>query len=74
MTPAAPAADCKHGIPEASCSVCKHGQAVARERFSPQFTARYDGWCRNCDERFEAGDEIRQSDMGHYVHAECGVG
>jgi hypothetical protein len=65
--PQKPAAEwCIHDLP---------GEEVpdeAKPERGPWFSARFEGWCCECGQPVDPGDQIRADGMGGYLCHECG--
>ena len=77
--PQKPEAWCEFSeLPKASCSHCTgRGEEIPDEAMperGPWFPARFEGWCCNCGQPIEPGDQIRADGLGGYLCHECGGG
>lgn len=75
--PQKPEAWCEFSeLPKASCSHCTgRGEEVPDEAMperGPWFSARFEGWCCNCGQPVDPGDQIRADGLGGYLCHECG--
>lgn len=77
--PQKPAAEwCIHDLPPGACSTCTgRGEEIpaeAKPEYAPWFAARFEGWCSECGQPIDAGDQIRADGLGGYLCHECGGG
>lgn len=64
--------ECKHGLDPRWCGVCIHGVSKPEPvTVETTFTARYDGFCGNCEGSFASGTRVSRLSNGRYVHESC---
>jgi len=65
--------ECRHGLEEEWCSLCKRPTPPSPENAQVEatFAAKFDGDCPGCDLPIYVGQTIHKLSSGRYVHQGC---
>ena len=72
LTDSAAWEDCIHGLPQMSCSSCRHPyKPPEKPAVEYVMTARFDGRCNECNLPISAGTKIAKMSDESYRHEGC---